>query len=123
MMANHSIVHVEIASKDPKASTKFYSEVFGWKTEVAEQFNYYQFIPDGGPGGAFVTPGEGVEGPEKNGVLIYIGTDDVDSSLAQVEAHGGKVLTPKTEIPGTGWFGVFSDPSGTKVAVFQGTNP
>lgn len=115
-MAGHPIVHVEIASKDFKASSKFYSEVFGWKPHVAEEFDYYMFESEGGPGGGFVKQQAGLEDTP---VLIYIGTDDVEASLAEVEAHGGKVMVPKTEIPGTGWFAIFTDPSGTKVALYK----
>ena len=34
-------------------------------------------------------------------VLVYIGTDDIDASLAEAESLGGKIVTSKTEIPGT----------------------
>jgi predicted enzyme related to lactoylglutathione lyase len=29
-------------------------------------------------------------------------------------------VVPKTEIPQVGWFGVFKDPTGNKVALFTG---
>ena len=39
-MEGHPIVHIEIASSDPKAAGKFYSDLFGWKIEVDDRFNY-----------------------------------------------------------------------------------
>ena len=50
-MASMPIVHVEIAAKDVKVSSKFYADVFGWKIEVDEQFNYY-----GSLGVSVITP-------------------------------------------------------------------
>ena len=51
-------------------------------------------------------------------VLVYVGTDDIDSSLAKAESLGGKIVTPKTEIPNTGWFGFFSDPTGNLIGLY-----
>jgi hypothetical protein len=53
-------------------------------------------------------------------VVVYIGTDDIEASLAKVEKLGGKTVTPKSEIPGMGWFALFTDPSGNLVGLFAG---
>ena len=45
-------------------------------------------------------------------------TDDIDASLAKAESLGGKTVIPKTEIPGVGWFGFFSDPTGNVVSLY-----
>ena len=50
-------------------------------------------------------------------VLIYVFTDDIEAMLAKAEALGAKTLTPKTEIP-QGWFAVFADPAGNRIALF-----
>ena len=77
------------------------------------------FQAEGGPGGGFVNTGESMGMDYKAGeLLVYISTDDIDASLAQVEAHGGKTLLPKTEIPQVGWFAFFADPTGNRVALF-----
>jgi hypothetical protein len=46
-------------------------------------------------------------------VLVYINSD-----LSKAAKLGGAVLVHKTEIPGEGWFGIFSDPTGNKLALF-----
>ncbi len=51
-------------------------------------------------------------------VLIYVSTDDIDATLARVEALSGKTLEPKTEIPHTGWFAIFADPAGKRIALY-----
>jgi len=121
-MSAHNIVHVEIPSTDPKKNAKFYSDAFGWKLEHAPEFDYWQFRPEGGPGGGF--PGtEGPAGGKVGEVLVYIDTDDIEASLAKIESVGGKTLAPKMEIPGTGWFAFFADPSGNKLALYTSMNP
>ena len=118
-MSNHPIVHIEIPGSDTSAASKFYGDAFGWKIEHAPDFDYYMFQAEGGPGGGFVKPGTEAGYEQKAGeVLIYIGTDDIEASLAKVQSLGGKVVLPKTEIPQTGWFAVFNDPAGNKIGLF-----
>lgn len=120
----HPIAHIEIPADDPTAAGKFYSEVFGWKLDLNTAFNYLQFTAEGGPGGAFVQAGtdmgSGAPKYEIGKPLLYIGTDDIDATLAKVESSGGRVLLPATEIPGIGWYGIFNDPSGNTFALFKG---
>ncbi len=115
-MAAHPFVHIELSAKDPAASSKFYSELCGWKIEVDPQADYYMFSSEGGPGGGFVKPdGKTYKAGD---VVPYIGTDDIDATLKKVESLGGKVLLPKTEIPGMGWYAFFSDPGGNRMGLF-----
>jgi predicted enzyme related to lactoylglutathione lyase len=48
---------------------------------------------------------------------MYVSTDDIDATLAHVEALGAKTLTPKTEGP-HGWSAVFADPVGNRIALY-----
>ena len=121
-MSDHPIVHVEIPSRDAKVNAKFYNDAFGWKLEHAAEFDYWMFEAKPGPGGGF--PGLSEEMNVKPGeVLVYIGTDDIEASLAKIESVGGKALTPKMEIPGTGWFAFFADPTGNRLALYKRLNP
>ncbi len=117
-MSQHSIVHVEIPGTDPAASSKFYADLFDWKVEVDPGFDYHMFQADSGPAGAFVKAGESHMGYKVGEVLIYVSTDDIDATLTRAETLGGKTLTPKTEIPSVGWFGIFADPAGNRIALF-----
>src|SRR5918912_4124595 len=121
-MPGHPIVHVEIAATDPVALGKFYANVFGWEVETDPTFNYTQFEADGGPGGGFPGVG-GPEGYKVGDIVPYIGTDDIDESLRKVESAGGRVLVPKSEIPGIGWFAMFSEPTGNRMALYTSMRP
>ena len=117
-MGVHTFVHIEISAEDLQAAADFYSQVFGWKVEHMPEMNYITFDEGGGLGGGF-NPTEN-EGNEPGDVIVYIGTDDIEASLAEIEAAGGKTLVPKTEIPGMGWFALFSDPTGNKLGLYTG---
>jgi uncharacterized protein len=116
-MANHPIVHIEIPTIVSKDSAEFYAKTFDWKLEHASEVDYWMFSAEGGPGGGFIGVGSEADA-HINEPVVYIGTDDIDASLAAVEANGGKTVMGKTEIPGTGWFAYFSDPAGNRMALF-----
>ncbi len=123
-MSNHSVVHIEIPANDPATASKFYADLFDWKIQVDPSFDYHMFQPDHGPGGGFVKVGEAMGMSYKPGeVLIYVSTDDIDATLARAASLGGKILQPKTEIPNVGWFGIFSDPTGNRIALFTSMQP
>jgi uncharacterized protein len=119
-MSNHSIVHIEIPANSPAAAGRFYADLFGWKLQVDPAFDYHMFQAEPGPGGAFVKVGEESSGYKVGEVLIYVSTDDIDATLARIASLGGKTLVPKTEIPHTGWFAIFADPTGNRIALFTG---
>ncbi len=115
-MAIHPIAHLELSATDPAAASRFYADLFGWKIDHNEQFDYYIFEGPSGTRGGFVKP-DGEE-HKPGDVVVYIGTDDIDGSLRKVESLGGKVLIPKTEIPGVAWWALFADPTGNRLGLY-----
>jgi len=115
-MSEGQIVHIEFAANDPDAAAKFYAELFGWKTEPYPGAEYTTFEPTDAPGGGFAK----VDGKlyQAGTVLAYIFTSDIEGMLEKIEAAGGKTLQPRMEIPGMGWFALFSDPTGNTVGLF-----
>jgi|SwirhirootsSR3_FD_contig_21_15303651_length_601_multi_8_in_0_out_0_1 predicted enzyme related to lactoylglutathione lyase len=119
-MSNHSIVHIEIPAIDPAKAGTFYTDLFGWNVQVNPAFDYHMFQAEPGPAGGFVKVSEECLSCKPGEVLIHISTDDIDATLAKAESLGGKILTPKTEIPQIGWFAFFSDPTGNRIGLFTG---
>lgn len=118
-MSNHSIVHVEIPAKDTQAASAFYNDLFGWKINHSQEMDYSMYQPESGPGGGFVQAGDGSGYTRKPGeLLVYVSTDDIDATLAKAESLGATIVATKTEIPNTGWFGIFTDPSGNQIALY-----
>ena len=115
-MSSHPIVHIELSTSNHKQSADFYSKIFGWETQHDEQMNYTMWgTGEGQLGGGF---NQVTEEMPAGTVIVYIGADDIDASLAKIEAHGGTKVMPKTEIPGFGWFALFNDPSGNMVGLY-----
>ena len=119
-MTSHPIVHVEISSVDLEASGRFYSELFGWKIQHMPEFNYTTFQAEGGPGGGF----NPISDTNPAGtVIVYVDSEDIDAGLAKAESLGATTIVPKTEIPQTGWFAFFKDPSGNTIGLYTDMNP
>jgi predicted enzyme related to lactoylglutathione lyase len=115
-MSKHPIVHIEISANDLEADAEYYSELFGWKFQQIPDMNYATFTAEGGPGGGLNPVAD--YNPAGT-VTVYVHTDDIDDTLNKAQKLGGKVVAPKAEIPGVGWFAFISDPTGNKLAVLQ----
>ena len=70
-------------------------------------------------GGALVDSGGFHKASATDGPLIYLNANpDVQNVLDRVEAAGGKIMVPKTEIsPEYGFMGVFSDTEGNRIGL------
>jgi predicted enzyme related to lactoylglutathione lyase len=119
-MSKRNVVHVELPAENVQAASKFYEQLFGWKMETAAEFDYTMWEDGSGYGGGFNKVSE--ENPAGQ-VIVYIHSDDIDADLKRVAELGGTVVHPKTEIPGTGWFGQFKDPTGHLLALYTSQNP
>ncbi len=116
-MANRSIVHIEIPAADQRAAASFYSKLFGFETQSVPEMDYTTFMT-GNVAGGFPTAGQMATAGE---VLIYLSSDDIEADLRRIESMGGRTVQPKMEIPNTGWFAIFTDPTGTKIGLFTAT--
>jgi uncharacterized protein len=113
----HQIVHVEIPANDPQEAARFYHAVFDWEIRRDEALDYTGFYIEGSMGGGF--PKIDGEGTKAGQAVLYIGTDDVDGMLSKASSLGAQIALPKMEIPNVGWFGLFHDPSGVPIGVFD----
>jgi hypothetical protein len=120
-MSKRNIVHVEIPAANVESAGEFYHDLFGWKIQPIPEMNYTMWeAGDGDEYGGF--PQASDDNPAGQ-VLVYIASDDIEADLKQVEKLGGKVLHKKAEIPGTGWYGIFQDPTGNVLALYTSMNP
>ncbi|SHG23964.1 hypothetical protein SAMN04488116_0479 [Flagellimonas flava] len=55
---------------------------------------------------------------KKDGVLVYFSSEDVQTELDRIEAAGGQILKPKTQIsPEVGYMALFVDTEGNRIAL------
>jgi predicted enzyme related to lactoylglutathione lyase len=122
---DHTIVHFEIPADDVEKLRKFYSELFGWKIEkMPGPVEYY---------GIETVPVDAKGMPERPGVnggmmkkqypdhkpVNYITVESVDEYVKKIEVLGGRVIVPKMEVPGIGWWALALDPEGNQFAILQ----
>lgn len=116
----------EIPADDIARVSTFYNTVFGWAT------------PPMGDGAAFAltvaadndgnpTEAGGInggfhkrQGPSDAGPVINIHVDDIDAKLKQIEAAGGQIIQPRTEVAEYGLsLALFSDTEGNIMGIYN----
>jgi predicted enzyme related to lactoylglutathione lyase len=110
------IMHFEIASPNLERASQFYEELFDW--EVGEErMDGYRLVQtaEGSIGGGLVRTPEGVF-PY---VTVYVGVEDLKTTLVRAEELGGKVIVELMPIPGFGEFAMFQDPDGVMMGLFE----
>ncbi len=110
-----SFVHIEIASTDPERTKKFFEEVFEWDFESIPDMNYHTYEAPSPPHGGLMSPMEN----QRPGLLNYLLSGNIDTDVKRIEAAGGRILQPKMEIPGVGWWASFEEPTGIVLALFE----
>lgn len=113
----------ELTTPDTARSAAFYGATFQWTHTAmnpADPSGYQVFLHSGEQVGGF-TPPMMPEAPSM--WLDYVTVDDVDASLTQVQALGGRAYTPAMDVPGIGRFAVVASPDGAAFALFRGLNP
>jgi uncharacterized protein len=96
-----------------KGAHDFYTKAVGWKTEAWLHNSAYQmFAASTGPLGATVESRDGV--PQW---VAYIGTTDVDATVAKAKSLGATVTTEPTTLPNAGRYAVLNDPNGATFGV------
>lgn len=120
----HAISWFEIGTTDLDRATTFYETIFNLKLQPLDLQNIRMrmFPLDDmmtGVGGALVDSGGFHKPSATDGPLIYLnGNPDVQMVLDRVEAAGGKIAVPKTQIsPEYGYMAVIIDTEGNRIAL------
>ena len=121
---NNAISWFEIPATDLERAQKFYEAIFGVGLVPVDLPNIKMrmFPLDdmiNGVGGAVVDSGGFHKPSASDGPLIYLnGNPDVQNVLDKVEAAGGKIMVPKTEIsPEYGYMAVIIDTEGNRIGL------
>ena len=105
----HPVMWFEVLGTNGGKLRQFYGDLFGWTFDVLPQVNY-GVVKTGAARGIMGGVGQTFPGT-RSWVTFYTETPDVTTSLAKAEALGGKVIMPRTALPGV-TVGVFEDPEG-----------
>jgi hypothetical protein len=106
------VVHVEVTGKNGPALQQFYSEIFGWSLDTNNPGGYGMLREDN------LTAGIGASQDGGAGqVTFYVHADDPEAVLRDVEAKGGRVIMPLTEVAPETNIALFADPEGHVVGL------
>jgi predicted enzyme related to lactoylglutathione lyase len=113
----------ELMTPDPDNASRFYDAVLGWRVgpPMSEDLDYRLIDTGHGEVGGIMRMTPDMQAAcVKPGWLFYIGVDDVDATVAKVEAVGGSVHRPPQTMGGVGRFAVVADPQGIPFYVMRG---
>jgi len=124
MAFKNAISWFEIPATDLSRAQKFYETIFNIQMIPFDTPNFQMRmfpVEDmmNGIGGA-ISKAEGFYKPSAtDGPLVYLNANpDVQNVLDKIEAAGGKIVVPKTQIsPEFGYMAVFVDTEGNRVAL------
>ena len=116
---NNPVQWFEIATSDLERARDFYAKVFNLEFQFIDMpdSKMYMFgAPDKmGSAGCLVQSSDNIPSPE--GTVIYFACEDVAVEVGKVEAGGGKVIIPKTDIGEFGFFAQFIDTEGNRIGL------
>lgn len=111
------VVHFEVLGRDAGALRKFYSEALGWELGPVDGPMEYSMVHLKDGGGIDGGIGKAPQGPGH--VTFYVGVEDPQAVLDQIERLGGRTVQPPTEVPGGVTFALFADPEGHVVGLVK----
>ena len=112
------VIHFEIPASDPERASAFYQKMFGWKIEKWPGPTEYWLVNTGAEGTPGINGGL-MKNTNVKTTTNTVGVESVDKAIAAATKAGGKLVMPKTPIPGVGYFAYCEDTEGNLFGVMQ----
>lgn len=108
----------EQVSPDPGQARDFYTQLFGWGTEVFEpgEAGYTMIASGGQMHGGFGKAGEGAPPPHW---LSHVRVENVEETVEKAKSAGGKLAAGPFEMGEVGRIAIITDPQGAFVGVYE----
>jgi uncharacterized protein len=128
---DHTIVHFEIPAKNLDNLKKFYEDLFAWKfskfpsgSDLKNAYEYWtiETVPvdqNNQPMRPGVNGGMYPQQKPENKPMNYISVESADAYIEKAMKLGGKVHSPKMEIPNIGWWALIEDPEGNVFGILE----
>jgi predicted enzyme related to lactoylglutathione lyase len=119
----NSLNWFEIPATDISRATKFYETIFDHKMQPMDEMMGMKMAGFPAEMGNGKASGALVQGPmhkpSMDGAVVYLNANpSIDAVVGKIEAAGGKVLMPKTQIsPEIGFMAFFTDTEGNRMAL------
>ena len=105
-----SLRHFSINADDTARARRFYQAVFGWTFTPWGPPDF--FLTESAGVGGGLQGRRGIGGETMPGLEVTFAVDDVEATVAAIEANGGTIIMPPTVIGGVGELIYFKDSEG-----------
>jgi predicted enzyme related to lactoylglutathione lyase len=112
-------IHFDMTADDPERAAKFYGDIFGWTFTKWEGPMDYWMISTGPGDQPGIDGGLGRRRDAEETTTNVIDVQSVDDYIERIVQAGGKVITPKGAIPGTGYLAYCADTEGNLFGLMQ----
>ena len=120
-----TIVYFQIPSDDIERSKEFYNQLFGWKIDkfpessTPEGMENWMVTTTDDKGNKTLDGGLSKRQMPQQQITNFIDVKSVDEYSSKVEKLGGKVVVPKTAVPGMGYYAVCVDTENNSFGIFE----
>lgn len=115
-MAN-DFVHCELSTPNTDKAVAFYKKMFKWKISKYPGMDYLGVNTGSKLSGGGIQKLPMPEAP--TAWMPYVQVKDVKKSLEQAKKLGGKIIHPFQEVGDAGAIGIFLDPTGACLGVYE----
>ncbi|HMI98358.1 MAG TPA: VOC family protein [Gaiellaceae bacterium] len=111
----------EQVSSNPEQAQDFYTQLFGWDTEVFQPGEAdYTMISSGGQShGGF---GKAMEGAPPPHWLSHVWVENLEETIEKAKSAGGKLAAGPFEMGEVGRMAIITDPQGAFISAYQPTS-
>ena len=108
----------EHVSSDPTQAEDFYTQLFGWGTEVFKpgEADYTMISSSGQNHGGFSKAIEGAPPPHW---LSHVAVENVEETIEKAQGAGGRLAAGPFEMSEVGRVAIIADPQGAYVSLYQ----
>ena len=112
------VVHFEIIGEDVPKLQGFYRDLFDWKIDANNEWQYGMVETDGDGG---INGGISGDQDGSGRVSVYAAVDDLQAYLDKAQRLGARVVMPVTDM-GDFAIALFADPAGNITGLVNGLN-
>jgi predicted enzyme related to lactoylglutathione lyase len=110
--------HFEIPVDDPDRAEKFYTDAFGWSFNRFPGAPSYYGLATTGDDSVVGINGALYQRDQMTETMLTMSVDSIEDAEAKILAAGGTQVTPKSPIPGMGYFAQYKDTEGNTIGTF-----
>jgi hypothetical protein len=113
------VVHFEIPADNPERLGRFYTDLFGWRVEKWPGPLDYWLLYTRAPGAAAIDGGMYRRELPDQRPLNYVHVASAADFAERARLLGGRVILPRTQVPGVGYVAILADPEGNAIGLYE----